>query len=43
VRDADRILVLDAGCLVESGSHDQLIRLGGRYARLFETQARYYR
>jgi ATP-binding cassette subfamily B protein len=43
VRDADRILVLDAGCLVESGSHDQLIRLGGRYALLFETQARYYR
>jgi ATP-binding cassette subfamily B protein len=43
VKDADRIVVLEAGRIAESGDHDQLIRLGGRYARLFETQAQYYR
>ncbi|TFV62589.1 UNVERIFIED_ORG: ABC transporter ATP-binding protein [Bacillus sp. AZ43] len=34
VRDADRIAVLDAGRVVEQGSHDDLMALGGRYARL---------
>lgn len=31
---ADRVLVFDAGRLVEDGTHDQLVRLGGVYARL---------
>jgi ATP-binding cassette subfamily B protein len=35
-RGADRIVVLDAGTVVESGSHDALIALGGRYARMWE-------
>jgi ATP-binding cassette subfamily B protein len=43
VRMADRIYVLEDGRIVESGTHDELVRLGGTYARLFETQAQYYR
>ena len=43
VRMADRIFVLEGGRIIESGSHDELVRLGGTYARLFETQAQYYR
>jgi ATP-binding cassette subfamily B protein len=43
VRMADRIYVLDAGRIVESGAHDELLRRRGAYANLFETQARYYR
>jgi ATP-binding cassette subfamily B protein len=43
VRMADRIVVLEAGRLVEEGSHDQLVGLGGRYAAMFEMQAASYR
>ena len=42
-RYADRILVLDGGRLVESGSHDELMALDGVYAELFELQAASYR
>jgi ATP-binding cassette subfamily B protein len=34
IRDADQILVLDAGRIVERGTHDELVRTGGRYATL---------
>ncbi len=34
VRDADQILVLDGGRIVERGTHDELLELGGRYAAL---------
>ena len=40
---AGKILVLDEGRLVESGSHDELIARGGKYAELFELQAAGYR
>jgi ATP-binding cassette subfamily B protein len=43
VRMADRIYVLEGGRIVESGTHDELVCRDGRYARLFETQAQYYR
>ena len=38
VRDADQIVVLDRGKLVEQGKHEDLIRLGGIYAELYKKQ-----
>ena len=38
VRHADMILVLEAGRIVERGTHDQLIRTGGLYAELHKKQ-----
>lgn len=43
VRMADRIFVLGDGRIVEQGTHQQLVALGGRYADLFEMQAAGYR
>lgn len=43
VRLADQIAVLENGKLIELGSHDALVAKGGRYAGLFELQARGYR
>ena len=43
VRMADRILVLAGGKVEASGSHEQLMARGGRYAELFELQAAGYR
>jgi ATP-binding cassette subfamily B protein len=42
VRMADQIVVLQGGRIIESGSHEALIRANGPYARLFELQARGY-
>ena len=43
VRMADRILVLEQGTILESGSHEQLLGASGRYAELFNLQAEGYR
>jgi ATP-binding cassette subfamily B protein len=38
IRDADQILVIDDGRIVETGTHEQLLERGGRYADLYRTQ-----
>ena len=38
VQEADHILVLESGSIVESGSHDQLMARGGRYRELCQRQ-----
>ena len=38
VRDADEILVFDSGAIVERGTFEQLVQLGGRFAELVKTQ-----
>lgn len=43
VRMADRIVLLENGRIAEDGSHDELSRLGGKYAEMFELQAASYR
>ncbi len=42
VRMADHILMLEGGRIVETGSHAELIALGGRYATLYKMQAERY-
>lgn len=38
VRDADRILVMRDGTIIEDGTHDELLEVGGMYARLYYRQ-----
>lgn len=42
-RFCDRIIYLEDGRIVECGTHDELMGLGGRYADMFEKQSSYYR
>lgn len=39
---ADRILVMKAGCLIEEGTHQELLQQGGEYATLWNMQAKQY-
>ncbi len=43
VRMADHIYVLKHGSIIEGGTHEELVRMEGTYARLFEMQAQHYR
>lgn len=38
IKNAHRIMVLENGHIVEMGSHDELVALGGIYDRIYETQ-----
>jgi ABC-type multidrug transport system fused ATPase/permease subunit len=38
IKDADQILVLDQGRIVERGSHEELLAAGGLYGELYRTQ-----
>ncbi|MBK3496953.1 ABC transporter ATP-binding protein [Viridibacillus sp. YIM B01967] len=39
IKNADRILVLDRGEIVEQGSHDELLKQGGRYEQMYKLQS----
>ena len=41
-RFCDRIILLEDGVIKESGTHDELMRLDGKYAYMFEVQSKYY-
>lgn len=42
-RHADRIFMLENGRIIEKGSHDELMEMNGKYARMFRMQAEKYR
>ncbi len=42
-RFCDRIVFLDGAHILEQGTHEELLRLGGKYAEMFAVQSRYYR
>lgn len=42
-RFCDRIILIDKGSIAEEGPHEQLLTKGGKYARLYEVQSKYYR
>ena len=43
IKMSDHIYFLENGKIIESGTHQELMQLGGHYAHLFETQAQHYR
>lgn len=43
VRRADKIIVLDRGKIIEQGSHEELMKKKGHYAKLYDLQAKWYK
>ena len=41
-RDADRIILLEKGCIVEAGTHESLLEMNGKYAEMWRVQAGRY-
>ena len=41
-RDADRIYMFENGGIIEEGSHEELMKLGGKYAEMWKLQAQNY-
>ena len=41
-RFCDRIILLEDGRIIESGTHDELMGLNGKYAYMFDVQSKYY-
>jgi subfamily B ATP-binding cassette protein HlyB/CyaB len=39
VRQCDRIIAIEQGRIVEDGKHEDLLRIGGRYAALYKVQS----
>ena len=42
-RFCDRIILLDKGTIIECGTHEELMALGGKYAEMFQIQSQYYK
>jgi ATP-binding cassette subfamily B protein len=42
-RFCDRIVLLDDGRITESGTHEELMKLGGKYAQMYEVQSQYFK
>ena len=42
-RFCDKIYLLDDAKIIEAGTHDELMQQNGKYAEMFNVQARYYR
>ena len=42
VRNANKIIVVDEGKIIESGTHEELLKKKGKYATMFTTQAKGY-
>ena len=42
-RFCDRVLLIEDGGIAEEGTHEELLKQGGRYAYLFDIQSKYYK